>query len=183
MRSWYWGSRVSRFWSSRLTARRLAAKRPRGAVPTRPCLLGSPPAVDGQNGSGDQTSGPRREEDNGGGDIGGRANAPDGYALQHGRQEGRIVEPLSSSGRVDPRRSNGVDRDAERRPFEGEDLRHEVHAALAGRVDGVAPDTHEACLRAHVDYAAIAALDHVPADGLAGEEQPLEIDRHHRAPT
>src|ERR1035437_10139484 len=82
MRSWYWGSRVSRFWSSRLTARRLAAKRPRGAVPTRPCLLGSPPAVDGQNGSGDQTSGPRREEDNGGGDIGGRANAPDGDALE-----------------------------------------------------------------------------------------------------
>jgi hypothetical protein len=80
---------------------------------------------------------------------------------------------------LDEGRGDGVDGDVVGAPLDRETARKVVYRRLRHAVDRFARERDHAGLRAHIDDAAEAPLDHQPADGLAGEEGALEVDADH----
>src|SRR5664280_3115383 len=85
-------------------------------------LLCRPAPVNRKNRARNQARGPGREEYDRRRDVGGGPHPADRDARENAGEERRIVQTTGRARRVDPGRGNRIDRDAERRPLEREDL-------------------------------------------------------------
>src|SRR6266850_2698133 len=80
-----------------------------------------------------------------------------------------------------PRR-DGIDANPGCRPFDGKRFREGSDGRLAGAVGGNLKERHKGSKRGDVDDAAVALLNHVPAEYAAGAQSSVEIRFHDRIP-
>src|SRR5882724_5807000 len=78
--------------------------------------------------------------------------------------------------------SNGIDANAGCRPFDGKRFREGSDGRLAGAVGGNLEERHKGGKRSDVDDAAVAILDHVPAEYAAGAQSSVQVRFHDRIP-
>src|SRR5712664_852052 len=78
--------------------------------------------------------------------------------------------------------SNGIDANAGCRPFDGKRFREGSDGRLAGAVGGNLEERHKGGKRSDVDDAAVAILDHVPAEYAAGAQSSVQVRFHDRVP-
>ena len=117
-----------------------------------------------------------------GGEIDGCAYELFGFAeAAHGRSEAKLlsagcaVEQLCVEVGAEHAWGDGVDEDAVPGPLDGERARERDEGGFAGGVGCDLVQCHEGVERGDVDDAAIAAIEHVFAEDLAGAQGPGEI--------